>query len=220
MHVARREGAFEGEMIFLAGRQRVEFQNFQPEQIGQVARVAGVGRDAVLVDEAGVEGADERAAVLDVEFQAVGFPGGKQMQRWRDDDFVLRQILGGPSEIHRDVAVVKRVVDELDVFAQAEKFVGLVGLLQRPVVVVAVKDADFRDDFRVLQRGREHFEFFTDLADFLIDPAGAFKVMRQNGAVELFGAESRLAPSEKNNRRGTARNQLVSEHPQYARTHQ
>jgi hypothetical protein len=67
-------------MIFLAGRQRVKFQDFEAEQLGQVVRITGVGRDAVFVDEAGVEGADERAAVLDVKFQAVGLAGGKQMQ--------------------------------------------------------------------------------------------------------------------------------------------
>ena len=36
MHVAGGESALEGEMVFLAGRQRVEFQHFQPEQVGQV----------------------------------------------------------------------------------------------------------------------------------------------------------------------------------------
>ena len=66
------------------GGMRVEFQNFQAEQIGQVVRKAGVGRDVMLVHEAGVERADERAAVLDVKFQAVGLAGGKQMQRRRE----------------------------------------------------------------------------------------------------------------------------------------
>jgi hypothetical protein len=102
MQMARRERALEREMIFLAGRQRVKFQNFQAEQIGQVVRIAGVGRDVVLVDQAGVECADERAAVLDVKFEAVGFGGGEQMQRRRENDFVLRQILGRPREIHRE----------------------------------------------------------------------------------------------------------------------
>ena len=87
--MARRKRALEGEMIFLAGRQRVELQNFQAEQIGQVVRIAGVGRDVMFVDQAGVEGADERAAVLDVKFQAVGLAAGQQVQRRRDDDFVF-----------------------------------------------------------------------------------------------------------------------------------
>ena len=38
MQMAGRERALEGEMIFLAGRNGVEFQNFQPEQIGHVVR--------------------------------------------------------------------------------------------------------------------------------------------------------------------------------------
>ncbi len=135
--------AFEGEMIFLAGRNGIEFQHFQPEQIGQVVRITGVGRDAVFVHQAGVEGADERAAVLDVEFEPVGLAGGQQVQRRRENKLVLRQVLGRPREIHRDVAVMQRVVDELDVLAQVEKFVRLHRLLQRPVVVVGVKDAGF-----------------------------------------------------------------------------
>ena len=49
----------------------------------------------------------------------------------------------GPRKIHGDVAVMERVVDELNVLAQVEKFVGLHRLLQRPFVVVGVKDAGF-----------------------------------------------------------------------------
>ena len=86
--------AFESQVVFLAGRQGIEFQHFQPEQIRQVVRIAGVGRDVMLVDQAGVEGADQRAAVLDVKLQAVGLAGGQQVQRRRENDFVLRQILG------------------------------------------------------------------------------------------------------------------------------
>ncbi len=45
MQMAGRERAFEGQMVFFAGRQRVEFQHFQAEQIGQIVRIAGVRRD-------------------------------------------------------------------------------------------------------------------------------------------------------------------------------
>ena len=92
MQMAGRERALEGEMIFLAGRNGVEFQNFQAEQIGHVVRIPGVGRDVMLVHQAGVERADERAAVLDVKFQAVGLAGGEQVQRRRENDFVLRKV--------------------------------------------------------------------------------------------------------------------------------
>ena len=76
------------------------------------------------------------------------------------------------------VSVVKRVVNKLDVFAQAEKFARLVGLLQRPVVFVAVKDCDFGNDVFAQDRGREQFQFLAELADFAEDAAAAFKVMR------------------------------------------
>ena len=93
MQMAGRERAFEREMVFLARRQRVEFLHLQAEQVGEIVRKAGIRRDAVLVHQAGVERADERAAILHVKFQAVGVAGGKQMQRRREDDFVSRQIL-------------------------------------------------------------------------------------------------------------------------------
>ena len=70
----RGEGAFEDEVILLPGRQLVEFQHFQAEQIRQVMRIAGIGRHVVFVHQAGVERGDQGAAVLDVEFQPVGFP--------------------------------------------------------------------------------------------------------------------------------------------------
>ena len=84
-----RERALEGQMIFLAGGKGIEFQNFQPEQISHVVRVAGVGHDAMFIDEAGVERADQRAAVLDVKFEPVSLARGQQMQRRGEDDFVL-----------------------------------------------------------------------------------------------------------------------------------
>ena len=63
VQVAGGESAFECEMIFLTGRQRVELQHFHPEQIGQVVRVTVVRRDVMLVHQAGMERADEGAAV-------------------------------------------------------------------------------------------------------------------------------------------------------------
>ena len=89
MQMAGGERALEGEMIFLAGRQRIEFQHFQAEQIRQVMRIAGVRRDVMFVHQAGVEGADERAAVLHVKLQPVGLAAGQQVQRGRDDEFVF-----------------------------------------------------------------------------------------------------------------------------------
>ena len=217
MHVAGGKRAFEREMIFLAGRNGIEFQHFQPEQIRHVVRITGVGRDAVFVDQAGVEGADERAAVLDVKFQTVGLAGGQQVQRRRENDLVLRQVLGRPRKIHGNVAIMQRVVDELNVLAQVEKFVGLHRLLQRPIVVVGVKDAGLRDDLGVLERGREQFQFLADLADFLEDAVVAFEVVRQDRAVKFFVADARLAPAIIKHAARAAGNELIGEQPDDAR---
>ena len=138
------------------------------------------------------------------------------MQRRREDNFVSRQILARAREIHQDVAVVQRVVDELDVFAQVEKFVGRIRLLQRPVVVVRVKDAGFGGHPGALERRRQNFQFLADLGDFVEHAAAALEIVRQDGAMEFFRAEPRLAPAEKQNGRRAARNQLVGEHPQHA----
>ena len=78
--MAGRERAFEGEMIFLARRNGVEFQNLQAEHFDHVVRVAGVRHEAMLIDEAGVERADERAAVLDIKFEPVSLAISQQVQ--------------------------------------------------------------------------------------------------------------------------------------------
>ena len=119
------------------------------------------------------------------------------MQRGRENNFVFRQVLGRARKIHEDIAVVERVVDQLDVLAQAEVFVRLVRLLQRPVVVVRIKDADFGDDLGVLERGREEFQFLADVGDFIEHAAAAFEVVRQDGPVKFFTANARLPPAEK-----------------------
>src|SRR5689334_19456738 len=104
-------------------------------------RIAGVGRHVLLIHEAGVEGSDQGAAVLDIKLEPIRLAPREQMQRWRKNKFVAREVFGGPRKIHRDIAIVQRVVKELNVLAEAEEFVWLHRLLQRPVVVMAVKDA-------------------------------------------------------------------------------
>ncbi len=201
MQVAGGKRAFECQVVFLARRQRVEFLHFQAEQVGQVVRKSGVGRDAVFVHQAGVERADERAAVLDVKFQPVGVAGGQQMQRRREDDFVFRQILVRAREIHQDIPVVQRGVDELNVLAQAEKFVRRIGLLQRPFVVVRVNDARFGGDLGVLERGREDFQFLADLRHFVEHAAAAFEVVRQQRRREISRSRTAAGASGKTARR-------------------
>ena len=192
----------------------------RPNKSVMSMRKAGVGRDVMLVHQAGVEGADEGAAVLDVKFQAVGLGGSQQMQRRRENDFVLRNVLVWPREVHRDVAVVQRVVDELDVLAQAEKFVRLVRLLQGPVVFVAVKNADFGNDLGVLERGREQFQFVADLADFHEHAVVALGVVREDGAVEFFAANPGLTPAEIKDAARAARDELIGEEPDESGPHE
>jgi len=72
--MTRRKRAFEREMIFFAWRNGIKFHNFEAEQIGQIARKTGIRRDVMFIDQSGVEGAHERAAILNVKFQPVGFP--------------------------------------------------------------------------------------------------------------------------------------------------
>src|SRR5271157_2296719 len=100
---------------------------------------------------------------------------------------------------------MERRVNELDVFAQAEKFIRLVGLLQGPLIFMAVKNADFGHDPGILECGRQQSELLANLADFLVDPAGTFEMMGQDGAVKFFRAEARLAPTKKQYGRGPAR---------------
>ena len=73
MQVSGRKSAFESKMVFFAWRQLVELKHFEAEEIGEVVGVAGIGRHVVFIDEAGIEGSDQRAAVLNVEFEAIGF---------------------------------------------------------------------------------------------------------------------------------------------------
>ena len=76
MEVTGGEGAFESEMIFFSGRELVKFHNFHAEEIGEVVWVTRVGRQVMFVNQAGVKGGNERAAVLDVKFEPIGFASG------------------------------------------------------------------------------------------------------------------------------------------------
>ncbi len=61
---------------------------------------------------------------------------------------------------------------------------------------MAVKDARLGNNLGALERRRKHGQFFADLADLLIDAAGTFEMMRQNGTVKFLRAETRLAPAK------------------------
>ena len=71
-----------------------------------------------------------------------------------------------------------------------------------------------------LERRRQQLHFVAQLRDFLKDPAVGTQGVRHDRSMKFLGAKPRLTPAEKDNGGGTARNQLISEHAQDARTHQ
>ena len=83
-----RESAFESEMIFFARRHRIKLRDFDAEQIGAVGRKTVIRSHRVFIDQPGIAGSDERSAVLNVEFEAIGFTAGKKVERWSDDEFI------------------------------------------------------------------------------------------------------------------------------------
>jgi len=119
---------------------------------------SGVRRNVVLVHQTGVARRHQRAAILHVKLERVGFDSGEQAQRGRQHQLVGGKIVRRPRKIHRDVPVVQRAVKELYVVAQIEMRVGLSRQGERPVVVVAVKDASFGHDFGPLQHRRQPFD--------------------------------------------------------------
>jgi len=99
-----------------------EFQNLQAEHFNSCRSGSRCRARCKSIDEAGVERADERAAVLDVQFKPVGLAIGQQVQMGRKRFCIAK---GPPlaAQNHGDVAVVKCVVNELNVLAEVEKFV-------------------------------------------------------------------------------------------------
>src|SRR6476620_2936148 len=89
------------------------------------------------------------------------------MKRWRNDELVVREIFGRPRKINRDVFIMQGGVEEEQVLAQVQVFVGLAGLLHHPFVVMAVENAYVSLDVGVLEWRREQFHFVAKLAHFL-----------------------------------------------------
>jgi len=86
-----------------------------------------LGGHVMLIDQPAVARCHQRAAILDVELEGVRLAASQEAERGGDDQFVLGEVFGGPREIDRNVAVMERGVEKLDVFAQVEKFIGLPG---------------------------------------------------------------------------------------------
>src|SRR6185436_17221596 len=93
----------------------------------------------------------------------------EQTQRWREDDFVFREVLGRSREIDGNVPVVQRVVEKLDVFALLEVAIRLLGKAQMPIVFVTHENARLSGDARSLQHWREPLQLLTDLLNLFID---------------------------------------------------
>ena len=134
--MARRKGALEDEMIFVSRRHRIEFHHLQAKDISQIVRVASIRGDPILIDQARVKSGDERAPILNIQFKQIGFPTGQQMQRWCDHQLVFGQVLRWAGKVHRNIPVVQRVVEKLNVLTKSEDPVRLHRLVKRPVVIV------------------------------------------------------------------------------------
>ena len=107
MEVRGWESAFESEMIFLAGRELIEFKNFEAKKIGQIMRIACVRRHVVFIDESRVECCDQCAAILNVEFESIRFTAREEMERRGDNEFIAREIFGRAGEVDGNIAIVK-----------------------------------------------------------------------------------------------------------------
>src|SRR5256885_916645 len=104
--------------------------------------------------------------------------------------------------------------------SQVEAIVRLVRLLKRPLVVMAVKDAAVGPHAGCLDRRPQQLQFIPQLCNFFKYPAIAATLVRKHRSMEFLSTKPRLAPPKKYDRRRSARNQLVSEHPQNARPDQ
>src|SRR5262245_24775711 len=69
MQVAGGESAFVIQVILLARWKWVELHHFDTEEISQIVRVTGVWSNSVLIDKAGIKGAHQSPAILNVKFE-------------------------------------------------------------------------------------------------------------------------------------------------------
>src|SRR5207244_12305043 len=65
----------------------------------------------------------------------------------------------------------------------------------------------------------EQLDFIADVADFLVNAVFTASVVRQHSAIKFFRTDARLAPEEIEHARGAARNRLIGEQPDHARSH-
>src|SRR5215510_5825890 len=119
------------------------------------------------------------------------------MKRGRKNKFITRQVFNGPREIDKNIAIVQGRIKELDMLPQIEKLVRLVGLLQGPFVIVAVKDASLGLDMSIFQSRSQELHLVAKLGDLLEYTSIAARIMRQDGAVEFLRSKAWLAPAEK-----------------------
>ncbi len=147
-----------------------------------------------------------------IKLETIGFATRKQVERWRKNKLIAGEVFDGPGEINQNIAIMQRGIKKLNMLAKIEKFVRLIGLLlQRPFVVMAVKNASFGLDMSILEGGSQQLHFVAELGDLLENPAVAARIVLEDGAMKFLGAEAGLTPAEKEDGSGATRNQLVGE---------
>src|SRR5882672_6030261 len=137
-----------------------------------------------------------------------------------ENEPVTGEVLGRAGKVHLDIAIVERVIEKLDMVTEIEKLVGLHGLLQSPIIVMAVKDAGFGLDVSAFKGRSQQFQFVAKLGNFLKNATISAGIVREHGAVELLRTEAGLTPAEEKNGGRAAGNQLIGEHAQHTRPYQ
>ena len=85
---------------------------------------------------------------------------------------------------------------------------------------MAEENARFRHDLGALDHRRQQFHLIADVADFPIDAVFTATVVGQHAAVKFLRTDARLSPEKIQQTGGAARNALIGEQPDNARTDQ
>src|SRR5262245_29617412 len=99
---------------------------------------------------------------------------------------------------------MQRVVEQLDMFAQVEIFVLLIGLLKDPFIIVSVKNTGIGLDVSSFESRRKKFHLVPQLCNLFVDAAVFARIVGQNSPMEFFGSEPRLTPTEEDDGRCAA----------------
>lgn len=176
------------------GGRTSHFGDLHAEEVGHVEGQAGVGDDVMFINQAGVAGGDERAAVIHVEFEGIDFRAREQLEAGDDDQLVPGEIVGGPREIDHDVAPVQRIVEEVHHVALMVVLVRPERLVGGPFAGLAVEDARVGHHLAAGDERADLLQFVPDLADFLVYPVIGLAAVGQDAAVEFLGTDAGRPP--------------------------